>query len=379
VDAATSGRSWRRAVGALAVAAVLALASASAPAATTYTHGGWCKAGSSAAWHRTLSHHVTAVSKTTAMVPLALAHDGRSFFAEVYSPRFSGVARVESRTSAVMRIKAFPDPKFDQAWGAFDGRWLVWNEYHGFDSFDDFTTWAWDSRTRKLTQIGAATRGPNGQFWESPWRGADVRRGIATWVQGVGPDELGELHSYNLQSGRDLVVRHGHPGGGFLLDHHLVVWTEASARGVPTRMHAASALTGRPVSLPRALRGLRNVTGLQTDGRRIGYPDARYKSLWWAPALGAQPHEVVGTRHLDHVDNSVSVGGRYVGFGVFPDVYVADTKTRRYIEVSTNGGSAFVDSRTLLVVHGPRRKVLHAILRMALVPLRDLPPIPACR
>ena len=93
----------------------------------------------------------------------------------------------------------------------------------------------------------------------------------------------------------------------------------------------------------------------------------------------AQPHEVVGTRHLDHVDNSVSVGGRYVGFGVFPDVYVADTKTRRYIEVSTNGGSAFVDSRTLLVVHGPRRKVLHAILRMALVPLRDLPPIPACR
>jgi len=77
------------------VAAVLALASASAPAATTYTHGGWCKAGSSAAWRRTLSHHVTAVSKTTAMVPLALAHDGRSFFAEVYSPRFSGVARDE--------------------------------------------------------------------------------------------------------------------------------------------------------------------------------------------------------------------------------------------------------------------------------------------
>src|SRR6476660_1519752 len=185
VDAATSCRSWRRPVGALAVAAVLALASASAPAATTYTHGGWCKAGSSAAWRRTLSHHVTAVSKTTAMVPLALAHDGRSFFAEVYSPRFSGVARVESRTSAVMRIKAFPDPKFDQAWGAFDGRWLVWNEYHGLDSFDDFTTWAWDSRTRKLTQIGAATRGRTVSSGRAPGVAptfaVGLRRGYRAW------------------------------------------------------------------------------------------------------------------------------------------------------------------------------------------------------
>jgi len=313
------------------------------------------------------------------MVPLALARDGHSFFAEMYSRPFSGVARIDARTSAVTRIKGFPDPEFDQAWGAFDGRWLVWNEYHGFDSFDDFTTWAWDTQTRKLTQIGAASRSPTGRFWASPWRGADARSGIATWVQGVGPDELGEVHSYDLRSGRDLVVRHGHPGGAFLLDHHVVVWAEASAPGLTTRMHAAYALTGRPVRLPRSLRDLRNVTGLQTDGRRIAYPDARYKSLWWSPAPGTKPHEVVSTRHLDHVDNSVTVGGRYVGFGVFPTVFVADTKTRRYVEVSTNGGSAFVNSSTLLVVHGPRRKVLHAILRMALVPLRDLPPTPACR
>ena len=366
-------------VAALALAALLALASASAPAATAHTEAAWCKARSSMAWRRVLSRHVVAASRTTAMVPLALAHNGRSFFAEIYSSRFSGVARVDARTSAVTRIKAFPDPKFDQAWGAFDGRWLVWNEYHGFDSFDDFTTWAWDTRARRLTQIGAATRGPNGQFWESPWRGADVRGGIATWVQGVGPDELGEVHSYDLRSGRDLVVRHGHPGGAFLLDHHIVVWAEESAPGMPTKMHAASGLTGLSVRLPQALQDLRNVTGLQSDGRRISYPDARYKSLWWSPALETKPHEVVSTRHLDHVDNSVTVGSRYVGFGVFPDVYVADTNMRRYVEVSTNGGSAFVNSTTLLVVHGPRRKVLHAILRMALVRLRDLPAMPACR
>jgi hypothetical protein len=312
------------------------------------------------------------------MIPLALARDGRSFFAEVHSSKFSGVARIDARTSALTRIKAFPDPRFDQAWGAFDGRWLVWNEYRGYDSFDNFTTWAWDTRTRKLTRLGAATRGPDGQFWESPWRGADVRDGIAAWVQGVGPDQLGEVHAFNLRTGRDRVVRHGHPGGAFLLDRHIVAWVEASAPGVPARMHAASALDGHPVPTPRSLRSLRNVTGLQTDGHRIAYPDAPYKSLWWSSSLREKPYEVVPTRHVEHIDNSVQVGGRYVGFGIQPRVFVADTKARRYVEVSRAGGSVFVNRTDLLLVHGSAKKVLHPILRMAFVPLRGLPPVPAC-
>lgn len=325
-----------------------------------------------------LSHHVVGLSRTAPMVPLAVAEDGRSFFAELYSTRFSGVARIAVRTNAVMKIKAFPDPQFDQAWGAFDGRWLVWNEYHGYDSFNNFTTWAWDTKTRKLTQLGGATRGPEGQFWDSPWRGADVRDGVAVWVQGVGPDQLGEVHAYNLHTGRDLVVRRGHPGGAFLLAGHIVIWAEASAPGLPTQMHAASALTGRTMAVPRALRGLRNVTGLYTDGHRIAYPNASYKSLWWSAMLGAKPYEVVSTRHVEHIDNSVQVGTRYVGFGIYPRAFVADTKARRYVEVSRNGGSVFVNSRGLLVVHGPLKKVLHAKLRMSFVPLRDLPPMPAC-
>jgi hypothetical protein len=312
------------------------------------------------------------------MVPLAVARDGRSFFAEVYSAKFSGVARIDARTNTVMKIKAFPDPEYDQAWGAFDGRWLVWNEYHGYDNFNNFTTWAWDTRTRELTQLGAATQGPDGQFWESPWRGADVRDGIAVWVQGVGPDQLGEVHAYNLRTGRDVVVRRGHPGGAFLIAGRIVIWAEAPAPGVPTQMHAAAALSGRPMAVPRALRSLRNVTGLYTDGHRIAYPTGPYKSLWWSPSLSTKPYEVVGTRHLEHIDNSVQAGPRYVGFGIYPRVFVADTKDGRYVEVSGDGGSVFVNSTSLLVVHGPVKKVLHAVLRMAFVRLRDLPPMPAC-
>jgi hypothetical protein len=348
-------------------------------AATASAGKSWCRARSGVAWRRVLSHHVVPLSRTTPLVPLALAGDGRSFFAEVYSPGFSGVARIDARTGALKRIKAFPDPRFDQAWGAFDGRWLVWNEYRGFSSFNDFTTWAWDTHSRKLSQLGAATRAPGGRYWDSPWRGADVRDGIATWVQGVGPDQLGEVHAYNLRDGRNLVVRRGHPGGAFLLDHHIVIWAEASAPGAPTRMQAASAITGASVPVPRALQSLRNVTGLQTDGHRIAYPNAAYKSLWWSPTPEETPYEVVATHDLNHIDNSVQVGGRYVGFGVYPRVLVADPKVGRYVQVATHGGSVFVNSTTLLVVYGPRKKVLHPILRVAFVRQRELPPMPACR
>jgi hypothetical protein len=313
------------------------------------------------------------------MVPLALAHDGRSFFASVYSRRFSGVGQIDARTGRLTKIKAFPDPKFNQAWAALDGRWLVWNEYHDYNGFNDFTTWAWDTHARKLVSIGSATRGPAGEFWDSPWRGPDIRDGTATWVQGVGPDQLADVHSYDLRTGHDLVVREGHPGGAFLLDHHILVWAEASAPGTPTSMHAVSALTGAAVPVPRALRTLRNVTGLQTDGHRIAYPDASYKSLWWSPTPEATPHAVVDTRHLQHVDNSVQVGGRYVAFGIYPGLFVADTHLRRYVQVSTHGGLALVNSTALLVTHAPTKKVLHPVLRMALVRLRDVPPIPACR
>ncbi|HZC31211.1 MAG TPA: hypothetical protein VE261_06795, partial [Gaiellaceae bacterium] len=153
---------------ALVVAAALAAPGAAAPAGTT--HQRWCKARPSVGWQRVLRRHVVAITKTTPMVPIALARDGHSFFAEVHSASFAGVARIDTTTGSLAKIKEFPDSQFDQAWGAFDGRWLVWNEYHGYDNFNDFTTWAWDAQTHALTQLGAATRASDGQFWESPWR-----------------------------------------------------------------------------------------------------------------------------------------------------------------------------------------------------------------
>ncbi len=103
---------------------------------------GWCKAPADAAWKRALAGGLVALSRRASVVSWALAGDGRTFFASVYSRRISGVVRVDAASSAVTVIKRFADPRTDQADGSFDGRWLVWDEYHSLFGSDDFTTWS---------------------------------------------------------------------------------------------------------------------------------------------------------------------------------------------------------------------------------------------
>jgi len=318
------------------------------------------------------------LSRTTALVPFALAHDSRSFFAAIYSADFSGVAEIDARANAVERIKAFPDAVEDQADGAFDGRWLVWAEYHSLTDPGDFTIWAWDSHSGQVTQIGGAIRSSNGEFWESPLRAPDALGGIATWVQGSGPGGMTAVHVYDLRAHHGTVIRRGHTQGSFLLARHRVGWPASPRPGRVTRMHVASALTGKRAGVPRALRRLRGVSGLATDGHGIAYPTAAYRSIWWSPSLRRKPIKILAVRSSDHVDDSVRIGDRYVGFGIWPGVFVADTTTRRYVRVARHGGWTLLDDTALLVVFGSTRKAIHPRLLVAYVPLGRLPPLPAC-
>lgn len=365
----------RRIAVALAVVATLASASTATSGAGRRD---WCRARSNAAWRRVLARHVVPLSRGVSLDPWTLAHDGRSFFATVYSPDFSGVARIDVRTGRITRIKAFPDPTNYQADGAFGGRRLVWSEYHGFDSFDDFTVWSWDSWTGRLRRLGGTAQAANGRPWPSPWRQPDVRGGIATWAQGVGPDGRMAVHVFDLRSGRDLVLRVGHTQGSFLLADRVVAWPESRATGGVTSIRAASALTGRLLPVPQALNALRGVSWLATDGRRIAYPNASFTSLWWAPSLRSKPREIVSAKGYDHVDNSVQISGRYVGFGIQPRLFVGDTKTHRYVQISAHSGWTRLDAKSLLVLYATGAKALGARAPIAFLPLRDLPRMPAC-
>ena len=197
-------------------------------------------------------------------------------------------------------------------------------------------------------------------------------------MQGTGPDGRAAVHVYDLHTGHGAIVHRGRAQGSFLVARQRVGWPESPAPGRMTRVHAASVLTGRRVEVPQALRVLRGVSGLATDGRRIAYPGAQYRTLWWSPSLRRNPREVLTVRPRTRIDDSVQIAGRYVGFGIWPGLYVADAKRRRYVQIGRHGGWTRVDGTTLLVAFGSPRKAIHPRLRIAFVPLGKLPPIPAC-
>jgi hypothetical protein len=357
----------------LALAAAVAL-TAAARASGPHSYGAWCQARPSASWRHVLAAHIVPLSRTTSLVPFALAPDGRSFFAVVRSDGFSGVARIGARVRHITPIKAFPDSSIDQAAGSFDGRWLVWKEFRGISSFDDFTVYAWDSNTDRVAQIGASVAG-----WESPWQGPDVRAGVATWAEGSGADGLADIHVYDLRAGRNRVIHTGHAEGPLLLAHGLVAWPESPSPGAFVRMLVADALTGDAAKTPPALRVLNGISGLDTDGRQIAYPSAAFKSLWWSPSLRRAPRKILAARGYSHVDNSVQIGGRYIGFGIQPRLFLADTKTHRYLEIEHELGWTELSAAALLVDYGanPERRFDYRA-HVVLVPLRDLPRMPAC-
>jgi len=316
-------------------------------------------------------------SDSTPIAPLALANDARSFFAEIYTKAYSGIIKVNALTNRYAEIKRFQNPTQDQAMGGFDGRWLVWTEYHSLYNPDDFTVWSWDSRTGRSRQIGAARRSKNRTFLPSAWQAAVVLDGYATWEQGSGPNNLGKIHVANLRTGVDRVVRRGHVGGSFLVSGPLVVWPESMKPGVLTIMRAAEVKTGRAAATPPALQNLRGGLVPVTDGRAIAYATDDWRSLWWSPSLEVAPRRVYTAPKGDFIENWVHVAERYVSFTVWPKAYLADASRGRYIQINP-GGDTHLGQKSLALGKPPKNKASR-IADVVFLPLKSLPPIPPCK
>jgi hypothetical protein len=177
----------------------------------------WCEAKPDMAWKKALNGGLVALSHQASVVPIALANDGRSFFASIWSKPYSGVVKIDAGRNRYTKIKRYRNPINDQAGGSFDGRWLVWTEYHSLYDPGNFDVWSWDSRTGRLRRIGEAVHSPSGKFWPTVWQDVVALDGYATWGQGSGPDSASDIHLVDLKSGRDRIVRHGHSVGSFLV------------------------------------------------------------------------------------------------------------------------------------------------------------------
>jgi hypothetical protein len=339
----------------------------------------WCKAAPDAAWEKVLDARLVELSRHVSLGPIALANDNRSFFAEIYSKEYSGIVKIDALRSRYTKIMRFADPVNYQAAGHFDGRWLVWTEYHSpEDELADFTVWSWDSRGGSVRQIGRANRAPSGEFWPSSWNELVAHEGYATWQEGAGPDGLGEIHVVDLANGRDRIVRRGHVNGPFLIDGPTVVWPESMKPGALTLMRAVDARTGRAVTTPPALRKVRGTLWPASNGKSLMYASNKQTSLWWSPSLRVTPKRVFTGRSGELLDIPFAeIWGRYTSFGVPYKTFLVDTVARRYVRVF-HGGWAITGPKALVLLTPSKKKTDHAITDIYYVPLKSLPPVPPC-
>lgn len=340
----------------------------------------WCKAKPNAAWKRILDGHLVTLSRRVSIVPLALADDGRSFFAEIYSKEYSGVVKIDARSSRYTKIKRFSDPVNYQASGDFDGRWLVWAEYHSlYDNLADFTIWSWDSHTGRVRQIGRAKRAPSGEFWGSSWRAPVAHQGFAAWEQGAGPDNLGEIHVVDLASGHHRIVRRGHLSGPFLIDGPRVVWPESMKRGALAVLRTANARTGRIVATPPALRKLRGADWPGSSGKDLMYATNGQTALWWSPSLNVKARRVfTGKPSRDLLGIPFNkISGKHTTFSIPLKVFVTDVVAGRFVLIH-RGGWALTGPEALVLLTPSKKKANHAITDIYFVPLKSLPPVPPC-
>jgi hypothetical protein len=342
----------------------------------TLTTKPWCQAKQDAAWNSVRTNHVVALSRRVSVAPIAVA-DGRSFYAEIHSKRYSGIVKIDARTSRYTRIR----PDRYGVVGSADKRWFVWaDQINGYGATR--AIWAWDSRSGRLRRISGSVRTRNGD-WVSASDPA-ARDGYVTWSQSTSAGPGTEVHVVDLATGRDSIISRGSASEPFLLPGHVVAWTEnvSSSSKTPTYvLRAANAVTGKRVALVKGVRNLRGdaVVTLLSDGAGYLYT-ARpmWGSLWWSPSLNLSARRVFTAAHNNWIDNSLQFAGRYIFFSSWGSGFLVDVASGRYLRLSASVNAVLNDEA--IVLEAPNRlKKLNPVSDVTFLPLGSVPPIPACR
>ncbi len=333
------------------------------------TASGWRQVPLNAAWRAALSRRLP-LSRHASLTPLALAHDGRSFFAAMDAKHYSGVVRIDAESGRVLHIARFAHPRVDQASdGAFDGRWLVWGESTTLQDPSVSSAWSWDARTRRLRRLPVAYSRTGARSSSEPI----LLRGRVTWTTPTGPRGASAVHVFDLATGRDRVVYRGRADGSLLVDGGLVLWYRATGAGLRVS-GAASVATGAAAAVPAAFAG-RTLAGLSTDGRTVVRTDMHATSLWWSGSLHTVPRRLFTVVTNAAIDDSIQVAGPLISFAVAPRAYLADTRLRRYVEISA-GGWALLDDDSMVLLEASQNK-LDSRYDVVFVRLSSLPPLAA--
>ena len=169
----------------------------------------------------------------------------------------------------------------------------------------------------------------------------------------------------------------------------MVAWTEdvsaPNSKNPSYVLEAANFISGRRVSLPKALRNLpsRGAATLISDGKALVYSAGPRESLWWSPSLRTDAWHVftLNNKVGNWIESPAELAGRYVLFGAQISTgdssYLVDVTTGGYVEVDgvfpgpLNKDAVILSAQTTI-------KSSHPIDAVYFIPSNSLPPIRSC-
>ena len=281
-----------------------------------------------------------------ALVPVAVAPDGSSFFATDGNGVQNMKNLIWSRNHGAKKQTVFTLAATYAGYGvvSFDGRWLIFMANHSQQLTGAWDLYAWDSQGSAAPHVIASDPGTaaNGTV-EWP----QVHNGKATWIRGLA-DGTQQVHLFDLATGRDEVVHTGHLGAS-LFAADLLVWTEALQANGPVTLEAASATTGAPATLPAPLAQAQTAPAtIASDGTTWAWTSADYRTLYaWRAGMPA----AVVVSAVDDGDamDTVGVSGDVVTWTNSTATFAADLKTRSFTQVTKEYGSAVTNGDAVAV------------------------------
>ncbi|MDQ6713281.1 MAG: hypothetical protein M3Z28_08865 [Candidatus Dormibacteraeota bacterium] len=262
-----------------------------------------------ASWSQAISGGAIKTAPSDAPAAFAISRDGSRIFAGDAAKPWLGIVALD-RAGHESRITSFL-PGYDMVIsGGFDGRWLLWAEAN-YHVERESTLRAWDSVSNRFLTLST------GVFEQ-----VSVDHGKAAWINTVDR----QLHLFDLASGTDRRLDASASYATF--SWPMLIWAQGSTGDA--RLHAASALTGKPMALPAELSSIRDVHFIVGAPGRLAWSGAQTVTDVWFWSAGSQPRVVF--RAQDYAD-VMGLGSTLVGAVGSSSDYLVDLRTGATTEV----------------------------------------------
>lgn len=331
-----------------------------------------CAIATPTSWQRLIAASTVHLPGDVRAIPFATGTSPDRFFAEVYSPTFSGVAAITAPAGNLRRIHAFANPATDQAYaGEYDGRWLVWIVQRSLEDWNDWEIWAWDSTTDRTFQIAAAPR-IDGHTIPGPVVEPVVNNGIAAWIQANGAG-FGDVHVFALQDRHDSVVdTHATTPVAFWGSNLLWMHLDVAAQSGHFEMVDRA---GHTLVVSSPLASVTRATYVAISPNLVAWTDGH--SLWTY-----RPGQATPSLALQTVDDSIEyigIAGDLITWDGQSGPAALDTRSSTVTSLTPANGGRFASGNSLLIywpVAGSRSG--GGSMAVADVDASRLPVLPGC-